>query len=144
MKKIIFSLCAFVCFGYAQDSSLLVLAEDDTLSDSQTVNISSSTKNLDLDDYKKFYIGFTTSESALEVITLDIKNVSAADSSLTFQYTLNTHNSREDGTGNIWPDQSLIRFQNLEEGRILIPQDGKIVFESLTQDSLKYWKLKEK
>ncbi len=143
MKKIIFSLCALIYFGVAQDSTF-VMAEDDSLSDSLAINISSPIESLNLDDYRKFYIGFSTSEKALEVITLDIKNVSSADSNFTFQYTLNTQNSREDGTGNIWPEQSIIRFQNLEEGRISLPEDGKIVFESLTQDSLKYWKLKEK
>ena len=143
MKKIIFSLFALVYFGIAQDSTLAAV-EADSLSDSPNKDISSLPKKLDLDDYKKFYIGFTTTESALEVITLDIRNVASADSNITFQYTLNTQDSREDGTGNIWPGQSIIRFQNLEEGRISLPDDGKIVFESLTQDSLKYWKLKEK
>lgn len=143
MKKIIFSLFAFIYFGTAQDS-VFVMAEDDSLSGTAVVNLSSAIQNLNLDDYKKFYIGFSTSEKALEVITLDIRNVTSADSNITFQYTLNTHNSRENGTGNIWPEQSIIRFQSMEEGRISLPEDGKIVFESITQDSLKYWKLKEK
>jgi len=132
-----------IYFGQAQDGTLAI-ANSDSISESPAMDVSSPIKSLSLDDYQKFYIGFTTSEEELEVITLDIKNVASADSNITFQYTLNTHNSRENGTGNIWPDQSVIQFQNLEEGRISLPEDGKLVFESLTQDSLKYWKLKEK
>ncbi len=143
MKKIIFSLCLLFYSGLAQDNTTAV-AQKDSVNDSLAVGPTSPIRDLQLDDYEKFYIGFTTSDEALEVITLDIKNVAPADSNITFQYTLNTHNSRENGIGNIWPGQSIIRFQNFEEGRILLPEDGKLVFESLTQDSLKYWKLKEK
>ncbi|KAA3608821.1 MAG: hypothetical protein D8M58_18975 [Calditrichaeota bacterium] len=145
MKKIIFSLLAFIYFATAQDSSLaMVDAVETTSHDSVAMDTTSPIQDLSLDDYQKFYIGFTTTDAALEVITLDIKNVASADSTLTFQYTLNTHNNREVGTGNIWPGKSKIQFQNMEEGRISIPEDGKIVFESLSQDTLKYWKLKEK
>ncbi len=143
MKKIIFSLFVLFYFTFAQDSTLIP-AGADSLLDSQKINAPAPLKEVNLNDFKKFYIGFTTNDEMLEVITLDIKDIAEVDSNITFQYTLNTHNNREDGTGNIWPNESIIRFQNMEEGRISIPEDGKIVFESLTQDSLKYWKLKEK
>lgn len=138
-------ICVFLLFygGIAQDS--LTAAEPaDSVIDSVVTSLPSAVEKLNLEDFTKFYIGFTSKESSLEVITLDIKQAESADSTITFQYTLNTHDNREDGTGHIWPDKSKIRFQNYEEGKISLPEDGKIVFESISQDSLNYWKLKEK
>ena len=138
-------ICVFVFFysGIAQDS-LTAAEPPDSIKDSFVTSLPSPVGKLNLEDFTKFYIGFTSKESSIEVITLDIKQAESADSSITFQYTLNTHNNREDGTGHIWPNQSKIRFQNYEEGKISLPEDGKIVFESVSQDSLNYWKLKEK
>lgn len=142
MKTLFFILMLQIGFVFSQDSTAIepYPPEADTLH----VHFNSPAQKLQLDDYKKFYIGFTTTEKMLEVLTLNIEDIAAGDSSLTFQYTLNTQYNREEGTGNIWPQRSIIRFQNQREGRISLPEDGKIVFESLTQDSLNYWKLKEK
>lgn len=143
MKKIFICVFVFICSGIAQDS--LTAAEPlDSNNDSVVAGLTSTVGKLDLEDFKKFYIGFTSKESSLEVITLDIKHAESADSAITFHYTLNTHDNREDGTGQIWPGKSRIRFQNYEEGKISLPEDGKIVFESVSKDSLNYWKLKEK
>jgi hypothetical protein len=144
MKNFIFVFLFSVALALAQDSSMAVATNDTVQVSEPTAEIPGPVQQLNADDFKKFYIGFTNGEESLEVITLNIRDINQADSSITFNYTLNTHNNREDGNGQIWPERSLIRFQNLEEGRILIPEDGKIVFESLSQDSLNYWKLKEK
>jgi len=142
MKTILFSLLLLVVSGSAQDS-LATLPPPDSAGNS-IVAMATPVGKLNLDDFKKFYIGFTSRENSIEVITLDIKQTESADSAINFQYTLNTHDNREDGTGQIWPAQSKIRFHNYEEGKISIPEDGKIVFESVSQDSTNYWKLKEK
>jgi len=142
MKKIL--LCVFVFFysGIAQDS---LSAEGPPDSDTNSMAaLDAPAKKLNLEDFKKFYIGFTSKDNSIEVITLDIKHAEAEDTAITFQYTLNTHDNREDGTGLIWPDESKIRFQNYQEGKISLPADGKIVFESVSKDSLNYWKLREK
>jgi hypothetical protein len=123
---------------------MISLADKETPSDSSKIRRIASVENLELNDFKKFYIGFATNNRALEVITLDIKNIAASDSGLTFHYTMNTHDNRQDGVGEIFPRRSIISFQNMEKGKISVPEDGKIVFESITQDSLNYWKLKEK
>ena len=143
MKKILICVFLFICSGLAQDS---LGATEAPASESETAiaALTSTVQKLDLEDFKKFYIGFTSKERSIEVITLDIKHTEAADSAITFHYTLNTHDNREDGTGQIWPEQSRIQFQNYEEGKISLPDDGKIVFESVSNDSLSYWKLKEK
>jgi len=143
MKKILLCVFLLIYSGNAQDS--LAAAEPAGSENGATIAaLTNTVQKLDMDDFKKFYIGFTSKESSIEVITLDIKHTEAADSAITFHYTLNTHDNREDGTGQIWPKQSRIQFQNYEEGKILLPDDGKIVFESVNNDSLNYWKLKEK
>jgi hypothetical protein len=143
MIKILIGVFLLICSGIAQDS--LAAAEPPASEGEATIAaLTSTVQKLNLEDFKKFYIGFTSKESSIEVITLDIKHTEAADSAITFQYTLNTHDNREDGTGQIWPEQSRIQFQNYEEGKISLPDDGKIVFESVSNDSLSYWKLKEK
>ena len=142
MKTILFGLLLIVVSGSAQDS-LATLPPPDPANDS-IVALVTPVGKLNLEDFKKFYIGFTSRENSIEVITLDIKHTESADSAINFQYTLNTHDNRQEGTGQIWPDQSKIRFQNYEEGKISVPEDGKIVFESVSQDSTNYWKLKEK
>jgi len=144
MKKIFIFLILFVVSGICQDGSLISLADNETPGDSSKIRRTTSVENLELNAFKKFYIGFATNNRALEVITLDIKNIAPSDSGLTFHYTMNTHDNREDGIGEIFPRRSIISFQNMERGLISVPEDGKIVFESLTQDSLNYWKLKEK
>lgn len=144
MKNFILTFLISAAWVFAQDSSFAAVSSDTVQVVEQPAVSPSPVQGLTLDDFKKFYIGFTNGEKSLEVITLKINDVSQADSSYNFSYTLNTHNNREDGNGQILPYQSLIRFQNLEEGRISLPEDGKIVFESVTQDSVKYWKLKEK
>ena len=101
-------------------------------------------KPIVLTDYRKFYIGFLYRDHVLDVITLTIRTVEQQDSTLKMSYTINSRNSRRNGTGEIDPGKSLIRFENLAVGRILKPQDGKLVFESMARDSLNYWKLKEK
>lgn len=101
-------------------------------------------KSVVFTDYRKFYIGFLYRDHVLDVITLTIRTVEQQDSTLKMSYTINSHNSRRNGTGEIDPGKSLIRFENLAVGRILKPQDGKLVFESMAKDSLNYWKLKEK
>ncbi len=95
------------------------------------------------DDYVKFFIGFSYDRDNPEVLTLDIKSVSVSDSLISFSYIMNSHNTRTRGVGRIWPGESRIYFDNLEDGRILMPRDGKLVFESLRKDSTHYWKLKE-
>ena len=143
MKNFISFLLISFTWLIAQDTTYAEVNADSTAV-VQASEVTSPVQRLNVDDYKKFYIGFTTADKSLEVITLNISDITPVDSKYTFNYTLNTHDNREDGEGEILPDKSLIRFQNLEEGRISIPEDGKIVFESVTQDSLKYWKLKEK
>jgi len=144
MKKIFVCVFALFCSGIAQDSLIAKAEASDSENDSVVTALMSPVGKLNLEDYKKFYIGFTSKENSIEVITLDIKHAESADSAITFHYTLNTHDNREDGTGQIWPEQSKIRFQNYEEGEISLPDDGKIVFESVSKDSLNYWKLREK
>lgn len=143
MKKIFICVFALLYCVMAQDS-LKAADPPNSNTDSIVGNIQSPVQKLQLKDFKKFYIGFTSKENSIEVLTLDIKQAEEADSAITFQYTLNTHDNREDGIGHIWPKKSRIRFENYEEGRISLPEDGKIVFESVSQDSLNYWKLKEK
>ena len=143
MKKLILCVFLFIYGGIAQET-LSAASPPDTEKDSMVAALNIPVKKLNLDDFKKFYIGFTSKDNSIEVITLDIKQAEAEDSAITFQYTLNTHDNREDGTGQIWPEQSKIRFQNYEEGKISLPSDGKIVFESVSNDSLNYWKLREK
>ena len=144
MKKLFICVFLLINIGIAQDSLIAKTGLHGTKEDSVIAAFASAVSKLNLEDYKKFYIGFTAKENSIEVITLDIIHAESADSAITFQYTLNTHDNREDGTGQIWPKQSKIRFQNYEEGKISIPEDGKIVFESVSIDSLNYWKLKEK
>lgn len=143
MNKMFIFLAAFVWFGLAQDSG--IVSDDGTVPESSFVaGKKVPPDKLIAEDFNKFYIGFTSKDNSLEVLTLDINNTENADSSITFHYTLNTKDTREVGVGEIWPGQSRIKFQNNEEGRITVPEDGKIEFESVTQDSVKYWKLKEK
>jgi hypothetical protein len=144
MKKIFIFLILLFVSGITQEASMISLADQQTPSDSSKIQRIAAVENLELNDFKKFYIGFATSNEALEVITLDIKNIAESDSGLTFHYTMNTHDNRQDGIGEIFPGRSIISFQNMEQGKISIPEDGKIVFESVAQDSLNYWKLKEK
>jgi hypothetical protein len=143
MKNLFIGVFVLFYSGIAQDS-LTAGEPPDAIVDSVVTIQPTPVEKLNLEDFKKFYIGFTSKERSLEVITLDIKQTESADSAITFQYTLNTHDNREDGTGHIWPNQSRIRFENYAEGRISVPDDGKIVFESISQDSLNYWKLREK
>ena len=139
MKSLFFLLLVLVYSGLAQDSS-----ETITLDQQKESTTNNQIKMLDKNAYQKFYIGFTSIQSSMELITLDIRDTQSNDSSISFQYTLNTKDTREEGIGEILPEFSLIRFQNLQEGRISVPEDGKIIFESVIQDSLNYWKLKEK
>jgi hypothetical protein len=143
MKKQLIVLLALLNYAFAQDSTLIISAANISYDTLQT-DIKKSADKLKLQDFKKFYIGFSAQNNGIEVITLDIKNIAPKDSAIEFSYTLNTRKNREDGTGTIWPAQSLIHFQNMEDGRIHIPEDGKIVFESISADTLSYWKLKEK
>ena len=143
MKNFILAFFISLSWVLGQDSTYANPAAD-SLTVTNTIQENSGVQRLNLEDFKKFYIGFTSSDHALEVITLNISDIAGTDSSYNFNYTLNTHNNREDGNGQIWPERSLIRFQNMEEGRISIPDDGKIVFESVSMDTLNYWKLKEK
>lgn len=139
MKKLFFILLALLHISLAQDSS------DTFLINQPAKNTSSDiVKRLIYNDFQKFYIGFSSTNNSIEVITLDIINTQPTDSSISFHYTMNTKNTREEGIGEIIPESSLIRFQNMEEGRISVPADGKIIIESVTKDSLNYWKLKEK
>ena len=100
--------------------------------------------NLGKEDYQKFYIGFTYKQSSMEIITLDISDAQSIDSVISFQYVLGIKDSKETGTGIIFPRLAMIRFQNMAEGHINIDQNGKIIFESVIQDSSDYWKLQEK
>jgi hypothetical protein len=143
MKKIFLCVFVFIYSGIAQDS-LNAAGPADSDNNSMVAALDAPAKKLNLEDFKKFYIGFTSKDNSIEVITLDIKHAEAEDTAITFQYTLNTHDNREDGTGQIWPGQSRIQFQNYQEGKISLPADGKIVFESVSKDSLNYWKLREK
>ncbi len=101
-------------------------------------------QSIPLTDFRKFYIGFMYRAQALDVITLTIRQVQQGDSTLKILYTINSRTSRHDGIGEIDMKKSLIHLENLKTGRILKPADGKLVFESIGQDSLNYWKLKEK
>lgn len=91
--------------------------------------------------YKKFYIGFK--QHGVDVLTLRINEVTILDSSYVFKYTINSAQNREDGVGQIWPDKARILFKQLNEGRIIHREDGKLIFESVSNDTLNYWKLKE-
>lgn len=139
MKKLIFFLLALVYIGMAQDS-----LDTTDLNEPRVMAVNNLIMNLNKNDYQKFYIGFSSIENSMEVITLDIIDTQSTDSTISFKYTLNTKNTREEGIGEILPDLLLIRFQNMEEGRISVLEDGKIILESVIQDSLNYWKLKEK
>jgi len=146
MKNLFSMFIALSCLCYAQENLTVLVNEETppTIIERDTLLTHSSLDKLSVEDYQKFYIGFTSDNSNLEVITLDITNIVPADTNFTFEYTINTHDNRIEGSGIILPAESIIRFQNFEEGRILLPEDGKLVFESLAKDSLNYWKLKEK
>ncbi|HED10475.1 MAG TPA: hypothetical protein ENJ10_07285 [Caldithrix abyssi] len=138
MKVLLFLLLA----------AALLPAQDTSQAPPDSVSADSSRagyhiQKLNPDEYVKFFIGFAYDRENPEVLTLDIKSVSVSDSSISFSYIMNSHNSRTKGVGRIWPGKSRIYFDNLEDGRILLPRDGKLVFESLRKDSTHYWKLKE-
>lgn len=95
------------------------------------------------DAYCKFYIGFIYENNRPALVTLHIRSVNVVDSIFSFSYVLNRHNARVSGVGQIRPAQSRIFIDGLAEGRVEMPGDGKLIFESLSRDSLNYWKLKE-
>lgn len=142
MKKVFLSLACLIHMGFAQDS--LHTNTTNFTEKSTAVAALEPFERLTPDDFKKFYIGFSSKANSLELITLDINKIDTADSLITFHYTLNTRYKREEGIGELWPDKSRIKFQNMEEGLVSLPQDGKIEFESVALDSINYWKLKEK
>ncbi len=144
MKKWLIFLLVFYLGGLASDNGA---SDQKTIPDEQVQKEKSTTPTVQkwsADDFKKFYIGVSRSPEGLKLITLDITEVDWQNKEIRFHYVMNTKDTRNDGEGMIFPDQNIIQFNPDDSGRILRTDDGKIVFESLKQDSLTYWKIEEK
>ena len=140
MKQFLWSCLIFPFLLGAQDSTITLAA--DTVNYKPVVDIQAV--SFKPERFQRFYIGFSNDSNGMEMFTLQIKQITSQDSLYKFNYILNTRKNRYSGDGEIMPQQSLIRFDNMDEGRISLPDDGKLVFESSKFDSLNYWKLKEK
>ena len=105
---------------------------------------STSGKKFYLNDFQKFYIGFSNSVNGLRLITLKIDKIDSLKDYIWFQYTMNSKDNREEGEGNIYLYNNLIVLSEQDSGRIGRQLDGKIYFESINNDSLNYWKILEK
>ncbi|RMH64430.1 MAG: hypothetical protein D6677_04695 [Calditrichaeota bacterium] len=134
MKWLLIITACFSLAG-AQDS-LSVTARDSSVTES-------GLRHLQPEAFRKFYIGVAYENARPALVTLDIQSVSVADSAISFSYILNRHNTRMTGVGYIWPHKSRIYIDGLKDGRVDLPRDGKLIFESLRRDSTYYWKLKE-
>ncbi len=144
MKKWFVFLLIFYLGGLANENGT---ADQKTIPDEQVrkeENAPAQVQKWSADDFKKFYIGVSRSPDGLKLITLDITEVDWQKDELRFHYVMNSQDTRRDGEGMIFPDQNIIQFNPDYSGRILRTEDGKIVFESLKQDSLNYWKIEEK
>ncbi len=106
--------------------------------------IQNTARSLTMDELRSFYIGFADSQEGKRLITLNITKLDSVDNEIKFQYTMNSLKSLEEGEGTIDPVKNIVQLNDLDTGKIFRATDGKIVFESINQDSLSYWKMKEK
>ncbi len=94
--------------------------------------------------FKKFYIGFSNTPRGRKLLTLNITMLDSTDQNVWFKYAMNSLNTLQYGEGTISFNNKIIEFDKKEQGRFYLDEDGKIVMESVSQDSLNYWILKEK
>ena len=96
-------------------------------------------------DFQKFYIGYSESQGVKKLITVQINSLDSLDNEIQFAYTMNSVDDRKDGEGKILLNENEVQFGKEETGKVYrAEEDGKIVFESSLQDTLNYWKIKEK
>lgn len=130
MKKIhlyIVLLCAFFFTGKADEPASSVVATP-----------------WKMNELQNFYIGFAEHENEKKLVVLTVSPVDSLENEISFQYTLNSILHRRDGSGKIYVDQQLIEFHKLFAGRIYRTPEGKFIFESLQDNSLSHWKIKER
>ena len=139
MRQFFIILFMFYIFLFADDG---ITEKNQTTSD--TLSELKSVDSLTMKELQKFYIGFIGYGNEMRIVTLDIKELDSLDNQINFTYTLNSKDNRKDGVGKIFLNKSIIQFENLNDGKIYQDNDGKVVFESTKQDSLNYWKIKEK
>ena len=103
-----------------------------------------SQSELKLEELLKFYIGYTEYEGKTILITVDIQDLGSSKEEAQFHYTLNSLEGREDGIGKIYLAQGIIEFNDHLTGKIFRDNEQKIIIESLRDEGLTYWKIKEK
>lgn len=97
-----------------------------------------------MNELQNLYIGFAEDEIGKKLIVLKISPIDSLESEILFHYTLNSKTHRRDGSGKIYVDQQLIEFHKLFAGKIYRNPEGKFIFESLHQNPLNHWKIKER
>ena len=145
MRGVIIFLFLFFITAYADDEGeQKTKAAEQNQQTTDSLMQTDSINKLNMNDFKKFYIGYNNSEGCKNLFTMEIKALDSLDNEIKFQYTMNSKNNRKDEQGKIFLDKSTIKFAMLDEGKIFQTEEGKIVFESIKQDSLNYWEIKEK
>ncbi len=145
MRGVIIFLFLFFITAYADDEGgQKTKAAEQNQQTTDSLTQTNSINKLNMNDFKKFYIGYNNSEGCKNLFTMEIKALDSLDNEIKFQYTMNSKNNRKDEQGKIFLDKSTIKFAMLDEGKIFQTEEGKIVFESIKQDSLNYWEIKEK
>lgn len=126
--------------GHSADDSL---ATGTVKSDTKT-NSPRTINDLQDEDFKSFYIGIAETPGGKKIITIEIKAVKRSGEDLAFKYVMNSKSNREAGEGKIDLNERIITFGENDTGKFSLSDDGKIILESIGQDSTNHWKVKEK
>jgi len=93
---------------------------------------------------KSFYIGFSHYTGQQELITLAISDVDTSLEMPSFSYTMNSINSVQNGQGYYNPQEQWIELENRDKAVVSFSDSGKIILESMSKDSVNYWKMEER
>lgn len=144
MKFLMMLILIFYLAGFAGEEQTVPPAANPQNTPSESIQADSSHAKLSVNDVKKFYIGFAESETGMRLITLNLEPLDSTNDVIRFAYKMNSVEDRKDGEGKILLDKNVIEFNSMDAGKIQRDADGKLVLESIKQDSLSYWKMKEK
>jgi len=116
---------------------------DDSLKISSIDTNQNVQDTIDIYQFEKFYIGFSENQTEKWLISINISNINQQEKDLVFNYVMNSKFNRKNGKGKINLTESTINFDD-NIGKFYFANNGKIIFESIKNDSSTYWKVKEK
>lgn len=93
-------------------------------------------------DFRASYMGFANVHEEMQLISFRILTTDVVNDTLTFSYAMTMNSDHSQGTGKIIFNDARIEIPRLPEGRVSLPDGGKIIFESVDNTN-HYWKLKE-